>query len=211
MATILRKCLLMAFAMLTTTGLFAQSNKQAINILDKTASIIGHKGGASADFTFQNAKVGTTSGSIAIKGNRFNATTPAATVWFDGKTQWTYMQKTQEVNITTPTQAQQMQMNPYTFTHIYKTGYTTTMTTSGQSYEIHLVAQNKKRTQTHNLNGREVSAVVGNQCQSYRGAHEIDCHHRHGDADNDLCCLVLLVTEAAPLCHFAVAAQLSVY
>lgn len=45
MATILRKCLLMAFAMLTTTGLFAQSNKQAINILDKTASIIGHKGG----------------------------------------------------------------------------------------------------------------------------------------------------------------------
>ena len=57
MATILRKCLLMAFAMLTTTGLFAQSNKQAINILDKTASIIGHKGGASADFTFQNAKV----------------------------------------------------------------------------------------------------------------------------------------------------------
>ena len=146
MATILRKCLLMAFAMLTTTGLFAQSNKQAINILDKTASIIGHKGGASADFTFQNAKVGTTSGSIAIKGNRFNATTPAATVWFDGKTQWTYMQKTQEVNITTPTQAQQMQMNPYTFTHIYKTGYTTTMTTSGQSYEIHLVAHNKKRT-----------------------------------------------------------------
>lgn len=146
MATILRKCLLMAFAMLTTTGLFAQSDKQAINILDKTASIIGHKGGASADFTFQNAKVGTTSGSIAIKGNRFNATTPAATVWFDGKAQWTYMQKTQEVNITTPTQAQQMQMNPYTFTHIYKTGYTTTMTTSGQSYEIHLVAQNKKRT-----------------------------------------------------------------
>ena len=146
MATILRKCLLMAFAMLTTTGLFAQSNKQAINILDKTASIIGHKGGASADFTFQNAKVGTTSGSIAIKGNRFNAITPAATVWFDGKTQWTYMQKTQEVNITNPTQAQQMQMNPYTFTHIYKTGYTTTMTTSGQSYEIHLVAQNKKRT-----------------------------------------------------------------
>ena len=89
MATILRKCLLMAFAMLTTTGLFAQSNKQAINILDKTASIIGHKGGASADFTFQNAKVGTTSGSIAIKGNRFNATTPAATGWFDGKAQWT--------------------------------------------------------------------------------------------------------------------------
>lgn len=135
----------MAFAMLSVC-MSAQTGKQAIAILDKTASVIGHKGGASADFTFQNTKMGTTNGSIAIKGNKFNAHTDAATIWFDGKTQWTYMKKTQEVNITTPTQAQQMQMNPYTFIHIYKTGYTATASTSGSSYELHLTAQNKKRT-----------------------------------------------------------------
>ena len=125
---------------------FAQTSKQAMNVLDKTAQVIGHKGGASADFTFSNAKVGTTSGSIAIKGNKFNAHTPMATVWFNGKTQWTYMKKTQEVNITTPTQAQQMTMNPYTFINLYKTGYNMTLAQSGNSYEVHLTAQNKKRT-----------------------------------------------------------------
>lgn len=130
----------------TATCIFAQTSKQAVAVLDKTASVLGHKGGASASFTFSNSKMGTTSGTIAIKGNKFNAHTPLATVWFDGKTQWTYMKKTQEVNITTPSQAQQMTMNPYTFINIYKTGYTTTMTQGAKSYEVHLTAQNKKRT-----------------------------------------------------------------
>ena len=125
---------------------YSQTSKQAMAVLDKTASVIGHKGGASANFTFSNSKIGTTSGSIAIKGNKFNAHTPMATVWFNGKTQWTYMKKTQEVNITNPSQAQQMTMNPYTFINLYKTGYNMTLTQNGQNYEVNLTAQNKKRT-----------------------------------------------------------------
>ena len=62
------------------------------------------------------------------------------------KTQWTYMKKTNEVNVSNPTQAQQMSMNPYTFINIYKTGYTSTMKTIGSNYKVRLVAQNKKRT-----------------------------------------------------------------
>ena len=124
----------------------AQTNKQAMDVLNKTAQVIGHKGGASANFTFSNAKLGTTSGSIAIKGNKFNAHTPMATVWFNGKTQWTYMKKNNEVNISTPTQAQQQMMNPYTFINVYKTGYKMSSTKAGGSYEVHLVAQNQKRS-----------------------------------------------------------------
>ena len=56
------------------------------------------------------------------------------------------MKSTQEVNISTPTQAQQMSMNPYTFINIYKTGYTSTVKTEGNNYQVHLVAQNKQRT-----------------------------------------------------------------
>ena len=124
----------------------AQTNKQAMDVLNKTAQVIGHKGGASANFTFSNAKLGTTSGSIAIKGNKFNAHTPMATVWFNGKTQWTYMKKNNEVNISTPTQAQQQMMNPYTFINVYKTGYKMSSAKAGASYEVHLVAQNQKRS-----------------------------------------------------------------
>lgn len=86
------------------------------------------------------------SGTIAVKGGKFNARTPQAIVWFNGKTQWTYMKKNNEVNISTPTQAQQQMMNPYTFINVYKTGYKMSSAKAGASYEVHLVAQNQKRS-----------------------------------------------------------------
>lgn len=129
------------------TQSYAQANaKQARAIMDKTAKVISKPGGISASFTMAHPTNGKISGTIAVKGNKFHAKTSAATVWFNGKTQWTYMKKTQEVNVTTPTQAQQMTMNPYTFINLYKTGYNMTLTQNAQSYEVHLTAQNKKRT-----------------------------------------------------------------
>lgn len=130
----------MALMSLTT---YAQTAQQ---VLDKTASIIGNKSGASANFHMSSPKYGSASGTIAIKGSKFYARTSQATVWYNGKTQWTYMKSTNEVNVSNPTQAQQMSMNPYTFINIYKTGYTSSMKTAGGNYEVHLVAQNKKRT-----------------------------------------------------------------
>jgi outer membrane lipoprotein-sorting protein len=118
----------------------------AAQVLNRCASVIGHKSGASASFRLSSAKYGSASGTIAIKGNRFRATTPQAIVWYNGKTQWSYMKKTGEVNISTPTQAQQMSMNPYTFIHIYKTGYRSSLQRSGSNYIVHLTAVNQKRT-----------------------------------------------------------------
>ena len=137
---------LFLFTCFFTTFSFAQTGNQAKQILDKTASVLSRKGGASASFQLSNAKMGKVSGTIAIKGNKFHAATPQAIVWFNGKTQWTYLKKTEEVNVTTPTQAQQMIMNPYTFINIYKTGYVMTASTASNSYEVHLKAQNNKRT-----------------------------------------------------------------
>ncbi len=131
-------------AMITISlSAFGQSAQQ---VLDKTAATIGRKGGASASFKLDGGKQGAVSGTIAIKGNKFFANTPQAKVWFDGKTQWAYLTRTDEVNISTPTQAEQMAMNPYTFINIYKSGYNATMRTVGAAYEVHLTAQNQKRT-----------------------------------------------------------------
>ena len=135
--------ILLAFMAVLSLGAFAQTAQQ---VLDKTAKVIGNKSGASANFSMSSPKYGSASGTIAIKGNKFNARTAQAMVWYDGKTQWTYMKKTNEVNVSNPTQAQQMSMNPYTFINIYKTGYTSTMKPIGSNYKVRLVAQNKKRT-----------------------------------------------------------------
>ena len=139
----MKKTILIALMALIGLSAFAQSAQQ---VLDRTAKVIGNKSGASANFTISNAKIGSSSGTIAIKGNKFNARTPQAIVWFNGKTQWSYLKKTNEVNISTPTQAQQMAMNPYTFINIYKTGYKMNMKKSGNNYQVHLTAQTHKRS-----------------------------------------------------------------
>lgn len=136
--------------LLITCGLciatFAQSSSQARAILDKTAKIVGRPGGAQADFTMSSAKAGSVSGSVFIKGNKFHAKTPQAIVWFNGKTQWSYMKKTDEVSLSNPTQAQQMAMNPYTFINMYKSGFSLSLKNEGNNYVVKLVAQNKQRS-----------------------------------------------------------------
>ena len=124
----------------------AQTANEAKKVLDKTASVVGRKGGASASFKVSSTKYGNTSGTISIKGNKFHAKTPQAIVWFDGKTQWTYMNSTEEVNIITPNEAQQAAMNPYQFINLYKSGFDMSMKTVGGYYQVHLTAQNKKRS-----------------------------------------------------------------
>ena len=94
----MKKLLFITFMMVMSLGAFAQNAAQARKVLDRTAALVGRKGGASANFSISSSKIGKTSGSIAIKGRMFYAHTPKATVWYNGKTQWTLMKKTNEVN-----------------------------------------------------------------------------------------------------------------
>ena len=119
--------------------------QNAKKILDKTASVVAYKGGASANFSISGTKTTATSGSISIKGNKFQARTPMAVIWFDGKTSWTYMKSSEEVSVSTPTAAQLTAMNPYSFINLYKNGYKYTAKTEGNSYEVHLTATSKAK------------------------------------------------------------------
>ncbi len=136
--------LVLLMAALHTIGVCAQNATLARKVLDKTAAVVGNKKGASARFKVTGAKTGSAQGTIAIKGSMFHATTAAATVWYNGKTQWTYLKSTNEVNISSPTAAQRMRMNPYTFITLYKSGYNLGVTTSGANYVVHMTAQNSK-------------------------------------------------------------------
>jgi hypothetical protein len=108
-------------------------------VLDKAAATISVKNGVKANFKMSGG-MGSSSGTIVIKGKKFHATTPQASIWFDGKTQWTYMKNNDEVNISTPTEAQLQAINPYNFITLYKKGYKSTMNSSGSSYVVHLTA-----------------------------------------------------------------------
>lgn len=135
-----RLCLLLITILLSTVT-FAQTAK---SVLDKAAANITVKTGVQANFKMTGC-MGNTSGTIAVKGKKFHATTPQAIVWFDGKTQWTYMKNNDEVNVTTPTEAQLQTINPYNFINLYKNGYDYTLNKSGKDYVVHLTALSKDK------------------------------------------------------------------
>ena len=144
------------FTLICALSLANVSAQTAKEILDKAASVLNAKKGATADFVM-SGKYGNAAGTISIKGNKFVANTPQAKMWYDGKTQWTYMTSTEEVNVSTPTEAQQQTMNPYRFINLYNMGYAMTKKDVKNGYEVYLKATNPKRTIT------EMYITVNNQ------------------------------------------------
>lgn len=116
----------------------------ATKVLDKAAATVTMKDGVKADFKMSGS-MGSTTGTIVIKGKKFHATTPQASVWFDGKTQWTYMKDNDEVNVSIPNESQLQAINPYNFINLYKKGYKATLNSSGNSHVIHLTASSADR------------------------------------------------------------------
>ena len=136
-------------ALLVFCGVQAQNASKAKQILDKVAANLNNQGGAKADFTLSSEGIGSLSGSIFIKGKKFHATTPKASIWFDGKTQWTYMTSSEEVNVSTPNESQQAQMNPYKFITLYKNGYRLGVKDQSNGWEVHLTALNRDSSCFH--------------------------------------------------------------
>lgn len=128
--------------LLLSVGAQAESAKR---ILDKAAATVSNPGGVQAHFQMISKQFGSTEGDIAVKGRKFHATTPDATIWFDGKTQWTYMKGNDEVNISNPTEAQLQAINPYNFINIYKKGYKLEAKKVDHFYEVHLIPTDKNR------------------------------------------------------------------
>ena len=127
---------------LFTVNTQAQTAKQ---VLDKCAATVSSRNGVKADFSMTSAQYGDASGKIAVKGKMFHATTPMATMWFDGKTLWTYMSKNEEVNVTNPSDVQLQVLNPYNFVNMYKKGFKYTMTQTDKAFNVHLTATDQTR------------------------------------------------------------------
>ena len=146
--------------LLLCVGVQAESAK---SILDKAAATVSNPNGVQANFQMISKQYGSTSGSISIKGRKFHASTPQAIIWFDGKTQWTYMKNNDEVNVSNPTEAELQAINPYNFINIYKQGFKLSSKKVNNSYEVHLKATDKKRKI------QEMYIIVDQQ--SYRPTH----------------------------------------
>ncbi len=152
--------------LLLCVGMQAESAK---SILDKAAATVSNPSGVQANFQMISKQFGSTSGSISIKGTKFHATTPQAIIWFDGKTQWTYLKQNDEVNVSNPTEAELQAINPYNFINIYKSGFKLSSKKVNNFYEVHLKAKDKKRKI------QEMYIIVDQQ--TYRPTHVKMCQN----------------------------------
>ncbi|MFR9260330.1 MAG: LolA-like putative outer membrane lipoprotein chaperone [Bacteroides cellulosilyticus] len=71
--------------------------------MDRTATAFRQAGGIQADFTVQTYAKGVLQGSsvgtIRLKGEKFLLDADGVKTWFDGRTQWSYLTNSDEVNV----------------------------------------------------------------------------------------------------------------
>lgn len=145
----MKKCIFtLLLFLLSAMPTFAQQAK-AKEILDKTAANFRQAEGIKAEFEIKSFSkghlAGQTSGVIQMKSEKFLLKTAESTIWFDGKTQWSYLSGSEEVNVSNPTAEELQGMNPYTLLYSYKKGFSFklggTKTFRGkQIYEVVLTA-----------------------------------------------------------------------
>lgn len=128
--------------------------QDAVSILDKAASVYEESGGLTASFTMQaRSEVQKVSesfeGTVDIKGDKFVLKTPDMITWFDGKTQWSYVERNDEVNVSIPSGEELQATNPALLLRSYKKGFTarykseSTAPNGKAAYDIELTPKKK--------------------------------------------------------------------
>ena len=139
----MKRTYLLVLILFLSVSLSAQKDKQAREILDKTTNALQQAGGIRATFG------GTGNGTLLLKGNQFYLNSGGIQSWFDGKTQWSYLESSEEVNVSNPTPEELQTINPYALLSIYKNGYNykyagTKSRNGKQGFEVILTTENKQ-------------------------------------------------------------------
>ena len=119
---------LLATGILTSVIVKAQDADKAKEILDKVSEKTKSFKTIKADFSFtlenlQEDITETYDGSIKIKGNKYAIDLMDAKTYFDGKTLYTFMPETEEVNVSEPDENEDGTINPAKIFSLYESGF----------------------------------------------------------------------------------------
>ena len=130
------------------------SAQGAADLLDKAAAKYEHSNGISATFELRT-KTPTQpagdrmEGKIEMRGEKFVLETADVKTWFDGTTQWSYVENNEEVNVSNPTGDELKMTNPVLLLSSYQKGFKATYkgestATNGKSvFDIELTPKKK--------------------------------------------------------------------
>jgi outer membrane lipoprotein-sorting protein len=130
-----------SYILLSLVVFFSASDIYAINaneVLTNASEKYQKDGSISAQFTLSGVG-NSTDGTITISGDKFHLSTPLLSIWYNGRTQWTYSAETNEVNITEPTVEELQQVNPFAIINSFRMQFNATLLKSANSmYRIQL-------------------------------------------------------------------------
>ena len=150
------------------TGKAQAQDAQAI--LDKAAQMYEQSNGIKANFAIhsvvpqQNISE-SFEGIIEMKGDKFKLETPDMITWYDGQTQWVYVMRNEEVNVSTPSGDELQLTNPAVLLRQYKKGFsvqykgTSTTRQAKSAYDITLIPKKKSNIQQIDLQIEKMSNI----------------------------------------------------
>ena len=132
----MRKIVAMVMMLLGWVTASGQNDKEAEAILERAAAAYEKTSCLSIRFS------GSQTGEMILQGECFYMDIAGVKSWYDGKTQWSYVERNEEVNISTPSQEEIDTVHPYGWISRYKTDFSC------------------KYTGKKTVNGKEVDEVV---------------------------------------------------
>lgn len=165
-----------AILFLSTQFLTAQNNPQAEKILtDLLTSAKTNAIKTSFRLTLSeknDSQPQTAAGTFTLKGSKFVLEMDAMKSWFDGKTQWSYVQQNNEVSITEPSEKELAETNPMAILSGFKSKCLIKFSTkikSEQNYCIEMIPKiinkdiSKIEVQVNKSNGNLFSIRLTNK------------------------------------------------
>ena len=158
--------MLLLVGWLPTTALAQNADE----ILKQAAEMYAQSNGIQAHFSLhttipQQGVSESFEGIIYMHDDQFKLETPDMTTWYDGTTQWTYLPRTEEVNITTPSGNELQTTNPAVLLHTYQNGFkakyigTSTTRQAKTAYDIELTPKRKSDIQSVALQVEKLTHV----------------------------------------------------
>jgi len=121
-------CTSSLFSQQTYTSDYKEIDPKSKSILDKVSA--KNKAYKTIHVNFglvtenkQNKTSDSKKGIVWIKDNKYKVDLSSSTIFYDGKTQWTYMKESNEVNISTPDPNDDNTLNPANIFSIYEKGF----------------------------------------------------------------------------------------
>lgn len=144
--------------------------QEAQAILDQAAQAYEQSNGIKANFAIhsvvpQHNISESFEGVINMKGDKFKLETPDMITWYNGETQWVYLMRNEEVNVSTPSGDELQLTNPAVLLRQYKKGFavqykgTSTTRQAKSAYDITLTPKKKSDIQQVDLQIEKVSHI----------------------------------------------------